>query len=266
MEWMYEDEDVAQRVTRAIQTGDTSSLEQLLLDHSGLAKTKILERNPQNKGGCSTVSRTLLHIATDWPGHFPNVTKTIRMLTGYGAEVNAPMLGANHETPLHWAASCDDVQALDALIDAGADIEASGAVIAGGTPLDDAVAFAQWNTARRLVERGALTALWHAAALGKIDAIKNHFKGKSLPEYYPWTSGSSSAPTDTVNISFWCACHGGQQEAAAYLLQQGAELNWAAAWDGSTPLDTVKRNGFTDLVTWLERQGAKGADNINREI
>jgi hypothetical protein len=38
-----------------------------------------------------------------------------------------------------------------ALLDAGADIEAPGAVIAGGTPLTDAVAFGQWQAARRLV-------------------------------------------------------------------------------------------------------------------
>ena len=41
------------------------------------------------------------------------------------------------------------------LLDAGANIEARGGVIGGGTPLDDAWAFGQWNAARRLVERGA---------------------------------------------------------------------------------------------------------------
>jgi Ankyrin repeat len=81
------------------------------------------------------------------------------------AAVNARSTGAHTETPLHWAASSDDVEALDALLDAGADIEAAGAVIAGGTPLDDAVAFAQWHTARRLVERGAYANLFNAAGL-----------------------------------------------------------------------------------------------------
>jgi ankyrin repeat protein len=61
------------------------------------------------------------------------------------------------ETPLHWAASSDDIEALDALVDAGADVDAPGAVIAGGTPLDDAVAFGQWEAARRLVHPGART-------------------------------------------------------------------------------------------------------------
>jgi hypothetical protein len=40
------------------------------------------------------------------------------------------------------------------VLDAGADIDVTGAVIAGGTPQEDAVAFGEWNAARRLVERG----------------------------------------------------------------------------------------------------------------
>jgi ankyrin repeat protein len=55
--------------------------------------------------------------------------------------VNARFTGPHNETPLHWAASSDDVGVLDALIDAGADIEVRGAVIAGGTPDADATAF-----------------------------------------------------------------------------------------------------------------------------
>ncbi len=41
-----------------------------------------------------------------------------------------------------------DLPVLDALLAAGADIEAPGAVIAGGTPLADARAFGQWRAAR----------------------------------------------------------------------------------------------------------------------
>jgi hypothetical protein len=72
---------------------------------------------------------------TDWPGHYPNVADTIRVLVEAGANVSARFTGPRTETPLHWAASSDDLDALDAL-------------------LDDAAAFAQWHTAR-LVERCA---------------------------------------------------------------------------------------------------------------
>src|SRR5262249_62104220 len=109
--------------------------------------------------------RTLLHVATDWPGHRRNVAGMIAALVAAGADPNARIAGEKHtETPLHWAASCDDVAAIDALLDAGADIEADGAVIGGGTPLADAVAFGQWDAAPRLLEPGAKTTLWPAAA------------------------------------------------------------------------------------------------------
>ena len=67
----------------------------------------------------------------------PTAPATVALLVEAGAEVNARFGGGSHdETPLHWAASSDDVEVLDALLDLGADIEAPGAVIAGGTPLD----------------------------------------------------------------------------------------------------------------------------------
>ncbi|WP_374118822.1 ankyrin repeat domain-containing protein [Allokutzneria sp. A3M-2-11 16] len=100
------------------------------------------------------MSRSLPHVATDWPGHFPRVAESIQALVEAGADVNARFRGPHEETPLHWAASSDDVAALDALLDAGADIETPGAVLGGGPPLADARGFKQWNVASRLVERG----------------------------------------------------------------------------------------------------------------
>jgi len=199
----------------------------------------------------------------NWPGHFPNAGHTIRTLAAHGADPNARFEGAHRETPLHWAASCGDVEAIDALLDAGADIEAPGAVIAGGTPLDDAVAFAQWEAARRLVERGAQFALWHAAALGMIGAIEAHCAGAPLPARYPWGAGSASeAAANAVTVAFWCACRGGQRRAAELLLARGAELNWIAPWDGRTPLDAAVLSRTADLASWLEAQGARSARGI----
>ena len=56
---------------------------------------------------------------------------------------------------MHWAASSDDVGAIDALVAAGANIEAPGAVTGGRTPIADATAFGQWDATRRLIENGA---------------------------------------------------------------------------------------------------------------
>ena len=198
---------------QAIRSGDVPALRRLLASDPALATARL------------DGSRTLLHVATDWPGHFPNVAETIAALATAGADVNAPF-GADHadhadradratraaehaaraehadraehgergdngerggayaghaETPLHWAASSDDVEALDALLDADADIEARGAVIAGGTALADAVAFAQWGAARRLVARGAAVEPRHAAALGLLDQVTVSDQGEVRP-------------------------------------------------------------------------------------
>jgi ankyrin repeat protein len=221
---------VALAVIQAIRGGDLETLERLLGENPGLAAARI---GP----------RTLLHLATDWPGHFPQNVATVKALIAAGAEVNAQTTGKALETPLHWAASSDDVAVLDTLLDAGADIEAQGAVIGGGTPLADAVAFGQWQAARRLIERGARANLWQAAALGLMNRVASFFNDASSP------------PHDEVNNAFWCACHGGQQAAVAYLLERGADINWIGH-NNRTPIEAARRSGASALVEWLERHGA----------
>jgi hypothetical protein len=238
-----EDDPLAVAAVAAIRAGDLAALEHLLQDNPGLAAANIVGTGTN----CGAGMRSLLHIATDWPGHFPRVAEMIAALVRAGADVNARFAGAHSETPLHWAASSDDVQALDALLDAGADIEAHGAVIAGGTALADARAFKQWNAAHRLVERGAKTTLTDAATLGLLDRVEAYFVGPQ-----------STAPEE-VSCAFWGACHGNRRDCAEYLLEQGAELNWIASWEPLTPLDAAIRSEAYGLAEWLRGRGAHSA-------
>jgi uncharacterized protein len=234
---------LAVAVVEAIHSGDVETLKRLLRENPGLATARLGDDDPEG------MSRTLLHVATDWPGHFPHGAAAVAALVEAGADVNARFRGPHEETPLHWAASSDDVEVLDALLDAGADIEAPGAVIGGGTPLADARAFGQWRAARRLVERGAQTTLQDAATLGLMDRLEASF------------SGSPPSPEE-INAAFWGACHGGQPEAATYLLDRGAELNWIPPWEELTPLDAAQRSEAGDLVKWLRARGAKPAREL----
>jgi ankyrin repeat protein len=238
------EDPLAVAAVEAIHAGDVDALKRLLRENPELATTRLGDDDSDG------MSRTLLHVATDWPGHFPNGAATVAALVEAGADVNARFHGPHEETPLHWAASSDDVDVLDALLDAGADIEAPGAVIAGGTPLTDARAFGQWNAARRLVERGARTTLDDAAALGLMDRVEEAFAGETQP-----------APDD-VNRALWSACHGGERAAAEYLLGRGADLNWIPPWEPLTPLDAAERSEAGELVGWLRTRGAKSASEL----
>ena len=232
-------------VVAAIQSGDTETLQRCLRGETALAAARIVDRRG--------VSRTLLHIVADWPGHFPNGARTVGILVAAGTDVNArvvhPGLKGSPETALHWAASSDDVSVLDALLDGGADIEAPGAVHTGGAPMSDAVVFAQWRAARRLLERGATTTVWQAAALGLLDRVREFCSALPPP-----------APEQVTN-SFWNACRGSQQPTAEYLLDRGADLNWVGH-EGKTPCDLAQEGGEDNLIQWLRAHGAKRADEL----
>jgi ankyrin repeat protein len=239
------DDARAVALTAAIHAGDAPALQALLRDSPALATARVID-----KGG---VGRTLLHIAADWPGHFPNGAQTVAALAAAGADVDArvvhPGPKGSPETPLHWAASSDDVAVLDALLDAGADIEAPGAVFTGGPPMSDAVVFAQWRAARRLLERGATTTLWQAAALGVLDRVRALCSAEPRPT------------SDNITNALWHACRGGQQAAAEYMLGAGADVNWIGH-DHKTPCDAARDSGDTALTGWLRTRGAKYASEL----
>jgi ankyrin repeat protein len=63
-----------------------------------------------------------------------------------------------------------------------------------------------------------------------------------------------------ITTAFWCACHGGQREAAGYLLERGAELNWIG-YDGLSPLDAARRSHADAVVAWLKDLGGTSASS-----
>jgi len=168
-------------------------------------------------------------------------------LVDAGADVDARFRGPHEETPLHWAASSGDVEVLDALLDAGADIEAPGAVLGGGSPMADARGFKQWRAAYRLVERAAHTTLVDAATLGLLARVEGYFSGIAQPT------------PEEVTAAFWGACHGGRLPCAQYLLERGADLNWIPPWEPLSPVEAAEREGADELAQWLRTRGAKSA-------
>jgi uncharacterized protein len=175
----------------------------------------------------------------------------VSALAAAGADLDAHAVGMwHHETPLHWAASNDDVDLIDALLDAGADIERPGSSISGGPPADSALGYAKYKALRRLYERGATMNLSRAAALGLMPLVTE------LAAATPPPDGEELA------IAFWNACRAGQLEAARYLADRGAAINWRAPWSGQTPLDAARDKHERAVVAWLTESGATSGSGL----
>ncbi len=225
------DDDDVVAMTAAVQSGDQDAIRRLLTARPELATARF--------GDEDGMSRTILHAATDFPGHFPNVRSTIATLIDAGADVDARFAGPHTETPLHWAASSDDIEAVDALLAAGADKEASGGVLTGGPPLDDAVIFSQLASAHRLVEAGAHTMLFHAAALDLTARIDELLADDESPD------------VEEITNALWHACRNGCTAAARRLLEAGGDPEWNG-WDDLTPLAAARANGDPTLIEIME--------------
>jgi predicted enzyme related to lactoylglutathione lyase len=215
----------------ALKRGEVARLRALLAADPGLA-TSLFD------------SCTPLHLFADAPGHRPNPAQVVSALAEAGADLDAHAVGTwHHETPLHWAASNDDVELIDALLDAGADIEHPGSSISGGPPAESALGYTQWKALRRLYQRGATMNLSRAAALGLMPLV---------------TEFATVTPPDSeeLALAFWNACRAGQLEAARYLAGRGADINWRAPWSGETPLDAARGKHKRAVVAWLTESGA----------
>jgi ankyrin repeat protein len=245
--WIAGDDRAAVDLRAAVRAGDVGAIQAMLRADPGLARARL--------GSTDSGSETALHVVAGWPGYYPDGRQIAELLMGAGADPNALTTsrgssepGPGSETPLHWAASNDDLDVAEALIDGGADLETPGGSI--GTPLDNAVGYACWHVARLLVSRGArVDKAWQAGALGMVDRLDAIL--------------GSDPPAEQVSQAFWHACAAGQRRAAEYLLSRGADLNWEPDYADGTPLDSAEGLGTRqeNVISWLRELGARSASS-----
>jgi uncharacterized protein len=218
-----------------IKGGDSERLAAMLGSDPGLATCLVME----DGGG-----RTPLHLLADAPGGRPRCRDTVALLAAAGANLNAPAVGMWHvEAPLHWAASNDDVDLIDALLDAGADIECPGSSIGDGPPIQSAIGYGQWHAVRRLHERGADTPLSGLAVLGLTGQVAEALDRRDLDQ-------------DAMSGALWNTCRVGDIVVARMLVDAGADPSWPAPWSGETPLDIARSARQEHMLAWLESRPA----------
>ena len=243
-----------ERARSVIESGDVDGLRGMLASDSPLVH-QTTDDNP----------RTLLHTLCDFPGHRHNSREIARVLIEAGADVNAralfPGKSEPGETPLHWSASNDDVEMVEVLLDAGAEIDIDGGIIANSTPLHEAIVFCCLNAAAKLVEQGASSNLMVAAALGRQDLAEQYFdaQGRVTPNAGALPCWSQPRePRAALDSAFGFACRNGQLEMAKWLLGKGADVN-ALNPVGETPLDQAVSRKRHEVEAWLRGIGAKPA-------
>jgi hypothetical protein len=225
-------DEVARQLTTAIKGGDTDRLGALLAADRGLASCLVVD---EGGGG-----RTPLHLLADAPGFRPRPAGTVRLLVAAGADLDAPAVGMWHaETPLHWAASNDDVALIEALLDAGADLEHPGSSIGGGPPIQSALGYGQWNAVRELARRGAALTAGCLVVLGRIDEVAAALD-------------AAPQPADELDLLLWNACRRGDVPLARLLLDRGADPAWRAPWSGETAAEVARAAGQQHVLSIVD--------------
>ncbi len=168
------------------------------------------------------------------------------------------------KTPLHWAAEYDRRDIAQALLDSGADLEATTSW--GATALDWAATMGSTEVADLLLARGAKGMnLVAAASLGRLDLVRELLDSgaplESLAKPAPtepddhWVADSARLKGDVISHVFYCACRNGHTAVAALLLERGADVNAKGVF-GGTGLHWAAINGHKETVEFLVAHGA----------
>ncbi len=174
--------------------------------------------------------------------------------------------GDHKFTPLHAAAEKNHAAVAEALLDAGANLEAE--TTWGMTPLAWAANTGNGEVAELLLSRGARLNVWSAAGLGMADRVRSFFAapgklkpGSAQKRHVQRLDGeweTLPAPDDckeAISDGFYVACRNGHTEVARFLLEQGADIEFRGFF-GGTALHWAAINGHRDTVTFLLENGA----------
>jgi ankyrin repeat protein len=174
---------------------------------------------------------------------------------------------AKHDiTALHRAAEKDQPEAAEALLAAGAELEAK--VSWGMTPLEWAANMGSRRAAETFLGRGAHLTHWAAAGLGMLDAMQSFWhddgtlkpgRGQRRPKQQDAETWTWAEPTEArheiVSDSFYIACRNGHTEVSRLLLDRGADINFRGFF-GGTGLHWAAINGHKETAEFLVANGA----------
>jgi len=246
--WQFES------AVEAIITGDVDTLQKLLRDNPDLVRARSMREHR---------ATLLLYLGANLVEGYrqkspPNAVEVAKVLLEAGAEVDAAAVTGGSGTTLGQVATSDhtaragvQIELMKTLLDYGAPIEG---VPGGYQPLTAALANGQPEAAEFLAERGAQLDIVSAAALGRVDLLKD-FLGNDV-------SLNGNQMKDQMEEALILACLYGQTSVAEFLLEKGIDPA-AGANVGQTALHYAAHGGHLDTVrVLLERKAPLEALNV----
>lgn len=219
-------------VRRAIDAGDVEGLARLLTAQPALVRARLSWPGNADDRPIAYVSHARFHGLAD----HDRVGDLARVLLAMGAPVEGEPGDA--ETPLITAASYGEADVARALLAAGADLEARGFAVPGGTALAHAVQFGNAEVIDVLVAaRAQVRSLVEAAGVGDLDG----FLDDATPE---------EERAAALRAAVVCE----RLETVDRLLATGVPVDVEV--DGGTPLHWAGWEGAPEAVAHLLARGA----------
>ena len=257
----------------ALVAGDLRRLDDLLGRHPELVRARTNLEPPYHY----FTGATLLHHVAWNPSRRepvpPNIVDVARLLIDRGADVDAMTLGRSAGTTTGLLVTSK--QASDAnvsgpliqlLLDRGAtlDLTTSDTVIpewGSLNVLDVALSNYATRAAEKLIHLGAKPDLCVAAALGRMDLLRDSFDADGHLRSRPWRKGREMAERDAIGLAMLFAYVNERAEAVSFLLEKDGNWNMTGVNNGTA----LHRAAWAGDLSMVQRLVALGADVANRD-
>ena len=260
----------------ALKAGDVERLRTLITEVPELLHART---NLEPPYGYFTGATLLHHVAGNptWDGPLPaNIVEVARLLLERGADANAMTLGPNGGTTMALVITskqASDANVSGALIElllrhgAALDLnDRTGAVVQDPgrrDVLELPLANHAPRAAEKLIELGARRDVCAAAALGRMDLLRDCFDaaGRLRRGWFPRRRGKAIGERDAIGLALLFAYVNARRDAVEFLLEKDGNWDMTGVNNG-TALHRAAWGGDLEMV---RRLVGKGADVHNRD-
>ena len=253
----------------AMDNGEAAELRCLLAEHPDLVHARTNIEPPYHY----FTGATLLHHVAGNPdrGRFQgtrpplpaNSAEIAKTLLDAGADVNASTIasyGADTMGLVVTSKQASDANVsgplIDVLLEYGARLD-----LTSDDCLDPSLANHAPRAAERMIELGARPDLFAAAALGRIDLLRQFFGDDGHLRSVPRRKGKEMAPPDAIGLAMLYAYVREEHAAADFLLEKDGNWDVIGVNNGTA----LHRAAFKGDLPMVQRLVAKGADVSNRD-